>query len=106
MTDEAETISYEFDEDANLHNTSRKLTIKATYDQLVTLFGEPKKVNSDRVRVAWPISFSDGGVLEVYDWNEFDTPIQNVTHWNVNGHNSMTAGRIYDILAGRPIFDI
>ena len=101
--EENEVITFEHDPDANVHRTSLKIRdLKATYDQLVGLFGEPKKVNGDHSRVEWVITFSDGGILTVYDWND-DPRIYDVTEWNVGGHDFMTAYRIHDILNGRPI---
>ncbi len=104
QNEENEVITFEVDNDANTHNTSLKIrNLKATYDQLVGLFGEPKKIEGgDHSRVEWVITFSDGGLLCIYDWND-DRRIYDVTEWNVAGHDTMTAYRISDILAGRPI---
>lgn len=104
MDDEQEIITYRMDPDANVHNTSKKLEISARYDKLVELLGEPERGTdpTERWRVNWNVEFSDGGVLSVYDWNESD-PVENVTRWIVAGHDFMTASRIYEILAGKPI---
>lgn len=98
-----DTITYTVDSDANIHNTSLKVRdVKASYQKLVDLFGEPEVLDSDRSRVLWRVEFSDGEMLTVYDWND-DRDINDVDTWNVGGHNFMAAGRIYDILNGRPI---
>ena len=98
-----ETITFEQDPDASVQNTSLKIRgLKASYDQLVTALGNPKVINGDGSRVEWVITFSDGGVICVYDWHD-DRPIEAVTDWNVGGHDFMTAHRIHDILSGRPI---
>lgn len=96
------TITFTVDEDTNTHNTSRKTSITAPFHKMVELFGEPLPIDADHSRVHWPITFSDGGVADIYDWNE-DVRIEDVTQWNVGGHDFMTAGRVHDILAGRPI---
>lgn len=103
MTDEA--ITYTVDNDADIHGTSKKLSIKASYDKLVELFGEPSRpfADGEHARVNWTLDFSDGHVLSIYDWNEGDNPVYNVTSWNVAARTFMAAGRIYDILAGKPI---
>lgn len=102
MTDEA--ITYTVDHDANVHGTSKKLTIKASYSKLVDLFGEPDRpfAEGEHARVSWNVEFSDGYVLSIYDWNE-SVPVYEVTSWNVAARTFMAAGRIYDILAGKPI---
>jgi hypothetical protein len=98
-----DTITYAVDADIELHGTSKKVTINATFSGLLELFGEPLKVeDGDHVRYHWPVQFSDGGIMDVYDWND-DRRIEDVTDWNVGGKDFMTAGRIYDILANRPI---
>lgn len=104
MQDEQEAITFRHDPDANIHNTSRKLTINASYDRLVSLFGEPEWSQDDDnpVQAHWAIDFSDGEVLTIYDWKE-SQPVEGVTQWNVGGHNMMAASRIYNILAGKPI---
>lgn len=100
---ENEAITFTVDNDASVHNTSLKIrAIKVTYDKLLGLFGEPKQINDDHARVEWVVTFSDGTLLTVYDWND-DRPLEDVTEWNVGGHNTMTAYRIFDILVGRAI---
>jgi hypothetical protein len=104
MNDADEPITYTVDNDANVHGTSKKLTIKASYNKLVTLFGEPSRpfAEGEHARVEWVLSFSDGYVATIYDWNE-EIPVEEVTSWNVAGTTFMSAGRVHDILAGKPI---
>ena len=99
-----EAITYTVDNEADVHGTSKKLTIKASYDKLVDLFGEPDRpyAEGEHARVNWTLSFSDGYTLSIYDWNE-EVPVYQVTSWNVAARTFMAAGRIYDILAGKPI---
>lgn len=96
------TVTYTVDNDIEIHNTSLKCKVKATYARLLELFGEPVQVKSDHSRVEWRVEFSDGEILCVYDWNE-SVPLEEVTVWHVAGHNFMAASRIYDILEGKPI---
>lgn len=106
MTDDNETITYTVDNDADVHGTSKKLTIKASYHKLVELFGEPSRpfAEGEHARIEWVLSFSDGYVATIYDWNE-EIPVEEVTSWNVAGRTFMSAGRVYSILAGKPIED-
>ena len=98
------TITFQTDHDANITGTSLKhRNVKATYWQLVDLLGEPLEINADHSRVEWRVVFSDDEILCVYDWND-DRPIDQVDEWNIAGRASMVAGRIFDILKGRPIF--
>lgn len=100
---DAETITYTVESDPFAHGTSRKSQIKATFAQLVAVLGEPQKHKKpDHSRVFWDISFSDGAVISVYDWND-DRRVEDVTEWNVAAHDFMTAYRIHDIIARRPI---
>lgn len=98
-------ITYENDPDINAHNSHLwQRNVKATYEQLISLFGEPITIKKpDHSRVEWRIMFSDGEVMFVYDWND-DRRIYDVDQWNVGGFNFNATSRIYDILAGRPIF--
>lgn len=102
---ENETITYTNDPSANVHGTSLKMEdVKVPYAKLVELFGEPSRLkNPDRSRVYWNISFSDGEVLTIYDWNNLNTPVEQVGEWNVGAHNFMVAYRFRDILDGNPI---
>jgi len=98
-----EAITYTVESDPSAHGTSRKTTVKATYAQLVAVLGEPQKnAKPDHSRVFWDIVFSDGAVISVYDWND-ERRVEDVTEWNVAGHDFMTAYRIHDIIANRPI---
>lgn len=100
------TITYKTDHDASADGTHKITTIKASYDTLVKLFGEPDTnaaAPGEHFRVLWTVEFSDGEVLTVYDWND-DREIYNVDSWNIGAKNFMVGGRIYDILHGRAIY--
>lgn len=98
-----ETINFTVDSDASADGTSLKMHLKATFEQLLAVLGEPQKHDKpDHSRVFWDIAFSDGAVISVYDWND-DRRVEDVTTWNVAAHDFMTAYRIHDIIARRPI---
>lgn len=102
---ENEEITYTVDPDANMHGTSLKMQdVKVPFHKLVELFGEPQRHKKpDRSRVYWNISFSDGEVLSVYDWNSLNVPVEQVDQWNVGAHSFIIAYRFRDILDGNPI---
>jgi hypothetical protein len=98
------TLTFTVDEDADIVVTHLQIrNLKASFFKLVELLGEPSKIEGgDHARYHWAVEFSDGNLLDLYDWND-DRRIEDVTEWNVAARDFMTAGRIYDILAGRPI---
>jgi hypothetical protein len=97
-----EKITFYRDDDLTLPQQYLLLEgIQATYWQLVNLFGEPQHIKSDRARVQWPVAFSDGEGVFIYDWNE-DVKVEEVKQWNVGGNNKMIAYRIQDIIDGKP----
>lgn len=64
-------------------------TVDVSYNTLVSKLGNPELVDDDGIRVEWNLVFTemDGTDIPVtvYDWNEepIDTPIKDVTVWNV-----------------------
>jgi len=69
--------------------------IKATYDQLVALFGEPEPPYDDgKVNSSWAIEFfvedfehetQDYVTATIYDWKEKETPMGS-HEWHVGGY--------------------
>jgi hypothetical protein len=100
------TLTYEVDDLVNINGTSLQLRrVKIPYSKLVDLFGDPLKIEGgDHARYHWPLEFSDGKVLDIYDWND-DRRIWEVDEWNVAAKDFMTAARLYDILEGKPLLE-
>ena len=65
------------------------LYIDSTYSELCSLLGEPKGKSSidGKVRVEWIIELENKVVFTIYDWKEYDTPIEEVTIWHVGGED-------------------
>lgn len=76
------------------NGVSKMGTLEVPYDLLVNKLGQPTLVDDDGVRVEWNIIIHDGGTntpVTIYDWNEdpTETPIKDVTQWNVASTNKM-----------------
>jgi len=75
--------------------TSYSGLIKATYDELVALFGEPEPPYDDgKVNSSWNIEFfvedlenetQDYVTATIYDWKEKETPMGS-HEWHVGGY--------------------
>jgi hypothetical protein len=69
--------------------------IKTTYDELVSVFGEPTKLKGDKVNVEWTIKFSDGTVATIYDWKLSTVPM-GVYNWHIGGFNQLAVDYVND----------
>lgn len=70
--------------------TSYQGNITATYQSLCNTFGQPQQLQSDssdcKVRAEW-IMQTPHGIATIYDWKEYNTPLQDVTQWHIGGFN-------------------
>lgn len=77
-----------FTKGGNCNMTSLQGYIRASYDQLVAVFGEPEygpdDTGGDKVTCEWVISFEDGTVATIYDWKEYNTPYH-MYDWHIGG---------------------
>jgi hypothetical protein len=78
----------------NVNGTSRRGTVKTTYDELVAVFGEPTYMGGDKTTAEWNIEFVineehwDGEeyvVATIYDWKMDSTPY-GPHDWHVGGN--------------------
>lgn len=85
----------------NAIGTCLQGSIEAAYGDLVDILGEPHSTDhvDSNVRAEWFFRFHDGEIVTVYDWKE-SCPIEDVTHWNIGGNNSVVVGRMREIIAG------
>ena len=61
-------------------------TIRCSFDKLTDIFCDPSDGSGDgKTRAEWIIRFDDGSVCWIYDWKEYNTPIEEVEEWNVGG---------------------
>ena len=71
--------------------TSFKGDLDTTYDKLVSIFGKPHEVDGDKTQAEWMFKFEDGTVATIYDYKEYDTPVERVTDWHVGGSSKKAA---------------
>lgn len=71
--------------------TSFKGDLKTTYNILIDTFGKPHETDLDKIQAEWRFKFEDGTVATIYDWKEYETPINNVTDWHVGGNSKKAA---------------
>jgi len=80
-------------------DTCRQGSVYATFDRLVSLFGEPFGSSGDgKVQAMWQVKFSDGTIATIYDYKEYDTAVEDVTCWSVGGHSERAEELVEAIL--------
>jgi len=80
-------------------------TVKADYEQLVRVFGEPLK-GSDKTTCEWNVEiydeeFDSEHVVALYDWKETDWTTCRSTpnyEWNIGGKDVMDMYALLDVL--------
>ena len=78
-----------------IHLSSKKGEIRATFNKLVSVFGQPTEQSyefGEKVDCEWVIEFEDGMVATIYNWKngksylgEDGLEIQEIDHWMVGG---------------------
>lgn len=102
------------DEEIDVVGTHKIGTITISYDKLVKKFGKPIRIDDEDEswRVEWQVRFDlvdtslepdpdvidEMVVITIYDWNQQDTPVEEVTEWNVGGKNFRDLGILLDYL--------
>lgn len=69
------------------HLTYKQGTVVCTFDDLVEAFGQPDFIpesGQDKSQVEWIIE-KDGIVATIYDWNQLDTDLNEISIWNIGG---------------------
>jgi len=86
-----------------VNGTSLRTHIEATFQELVTLLGEPEQGDDYKVSGEWLVKDKDGNVCTVYDWkstNLYDPDYPTVaqfragkypTTFNIGGHSGYAA---------------
>ncbi len=92
-----------------IHLSSKKGEIRATFNKLVSVFGQPTEQSyefGEKVDCEWVIEFEDGMVATIYNWKngksylgEDGLEIQEIEHWMVGGHMHYVMDRINKLLA-------
>jgi hypothetical protein len=61
----------------------------ATYWDLVQKFGYPQLGSPDgKTQANWELKDSNGHEITIYDWKKYNTPVEEVTDWNVGGNRA------------------
>lgn len=79
-----------FTKNANPHMTGLQGYVHATYDELVSVFGEPDLRDGDKVTAEWCLEFEDGTIATIYDWKMGETP-RGLYRWHVGGYDARAA---------------
>jgi len=89
-----------FTKTADTNRTSLKGEFRATYAQLVEVFGQPEiGPNADidgKVTCEWTFKFEDDSVASIYDWKEGETPMGEYS-WHVGGHSFNAYMNVTDV---------
>jgi len=105
----ADTVA-SFDTTDGIVNGSHLLGyIRASYDDLVEMFGEPNGASCDKVHNSWDIEFEiynkkgeveDTVYCNLYDWKEADAEIskRGEYDWHIGGVDKKADFLIYDLL--------
>jgi hypothetical protein len=81
-----------FTTNADANMTCLQGYIRATYSELVEVFGEPEG-GGDKTTAEWCLRFEDGTVATIYDWKEYETPMYEYD-WHIGGHNKKAVDRV------------
>ena len=75
-----------------------------TYEQLVRTFGPPNlgPSNDNKVQAEWLIEFinqyQDKVIATVYDYKQYNTPVEQITYWSIGGFNNEAAALVEEAL--------
>lgn len=63
--------------------------VHISYKELRDKLGEPLGPSGDnKIKAQWSIQFEDGTKASIYDWKEYDTPLNKITEWHIGGKGS------------------
>ena len=83
-----------------------------TYDDLVCTFGQPTCDVGDGYKTdcEWLVEFEDGTIATIYNWkNGYNycgvdgKAVEDITHWNVGGHDGNSYLYVVNALADRAL---
>ena len=99
-----------FTKAAEANGTHLQGNVGATYQELVEVFGEPIRYDSDgtthmnnKTDAEWRISFEDGTVATIYNYKNGlnylgaeGKRVSEISMWNVGGHNERAVTLVND----------
>src|SRR5258708_2795250 len=88
----------------SMKGTERQGYLTASYDHLVSLFGEPLQGDHDKVDANWIIE-TDRGIGTIYNYKDGKAwlgdggrDVQDITFWHVGGADEAAAQAIMEIV--------
>ncbi len=92
----------------NVGGTFLRGYIKASYENLVTVFGEPHDPNGDNYKtdVEWAFEFADGTIATLYNWKNGKNylgeaeglELDDIYEWNVGGNSDKAVSKLLEKL--------
>jgi len=87
-------LSFEVNKNLDVCGTCFQGTVKASYQQLVDLFGLPQFYGDNKIQAEWRVLFSDrfsDGTINyvkatIYDWKQDKDP-ETLVEWHVGGNS-------------------
>jgi len=79
------------------NGTSFQGTVTTTYNNLIDLFGQPRKGSIDKkTNCSWVLEFTDGTVATIYDWKMPEIPME-AYKWHIGGKTKKAVEKVSDI---------
>jgi hypothetical protein len=101
------------DIDISLDLTVLQGEVSAGYSLLCKLFGQPCSLEGYKTDAEWLVEFEDGTVASIYNWKNGmnylgseGTPTEQITRWNVGGHDDRALELIKALLTDPRVLTI
>ena len=80
--------------------------VRASYKQLLKVFGEPHGNDGYKTGFEWSFKFADGTVATIYNWKNGHNylgeaeglELDDITEWHVGGFNEKAVARVLEKL--------
>ena len=91
---------------SSINGTCLQGYVHAYFSELVAAFGEPLEGDGDKTQAEWVLVFEiphDDGYTEsivatIYDWKKYDQTVNEITSWNIGGHDPRAPELVIDYL--------
>ena len=87
--------------------TCYQAAMRAAYQDIVDVFGQPAKGDGYKTEAEWVIRFQDDRIATIYNyktsrsWDEHCPDVKEVTVWHIGGHKSEVVDRVLRMLGDR-----
>lgn len=78
----------------NIQMTHLVDSIWISYQDLVSVFGQPLKGDGDKTQVEWHMQWPDGVVATIYDWKMYGVKPEDIMEWEIGGHGAEASRRV------------